>query len=121
MAGPTDFGSAVLYERKLISCGVVATLLTIAAGGSTATGTAVVNIKDASFQATVSGTGTVSATVIIECSNDGTDFLTCGTITLSGTTSASDGFVSVGPWAYVRARCTAISGTSAALSVVMGA
>lgn len=73
------------------------------------------------FQATVSGTGAVSATVVIEGSNDGTNFLTLGTITLTGTTSASDGFASTAPWQYVRARLTAISGTGAAVSAQMGA
>jgi hypothetical protein len=72
------------------------------------------------FQATVAGTGAVGATVIIECSNDDGNYLTLGTITLSGTTSASDGFVSVANWMCVRARLTAISGTGAAVSVAMG-
>ena len=73
------------------------------------------------FQATVTGSGTVSATVAIEVSNDGDNFITLGTITLSGTTTATDGFASAANWAVVRANCTAISGTNAALSVVMGA
>ena len=73
------------------------------------------------FQATVTGSGTVSATVAIEVSNDGDNFITLGTITLSGTTTATDGFASAANWSVVRANCTAISGTSAALSVVMGA
>lgn len=72
------------------------------------------------FQATVSGTGAVTATVIVESSNDGANFLTLGTITISGTTSASDGFVSTATWEYVRARLTAISGTGAAVTVTMG-
>lgn len=78
------------------------------------------------YQATVSGTGSVTATVIIEASNEdptlaAQSFLTLGTITLSGTTSATDGFASVGAWAYVRARLTAISGTGATVLVTMGA
>jgi hypothetical protein len=72
------------------------------------------------FQATVTGTGAVTATVLIQVSNDGTNFLTLGTITLSGTTSASDGFASNAPWVHVRANVSAISGTSAAVTVVMG-
>lgn len=72
------------------------------------------------YQATVVGTGAVSATVIIEGSNDEVGYLTLGTITLSGTTSASDGFVSEAAWAYVRARVTAVSGTSAAVTVSLG-
>jgi len=72
------------------------------------------------YQATVTGTGAVTATVIIEFSNDGTNWLTGATISLSGTTSASDGFVSSASWVYRRARVTAISGTSAAVVVTMG-
>lgn len=73
------------------------------------------------YQATVAGTGAVTSTVIIEGSNDGVSFLPIGTITLSGTTLASDGFVSPAPWAFTRARMTAISGTSALVNVTMGA
>ena len=78
-----------------------------------------------SFQATVAGTGAVTATIIIEGTNEkavaSSNYLAIGTITLSGTTSHSDGFVaSAVPWNAVRARCTAISGTSATLNVYMG-
>lgn len=76
-----------------------------------------------SYQAAVAGTGAVTATVIIEGSNEGVpvNYLTLATITLSGTTSASDGFVGTAAWASVRARLTAISGTGAAVTVTMGA
>jgi hypothetical protein len=77
----------------------------------------------ATFQATVTGTGAVTATVDIEVSNDGTNWLdtVAGTITLSGTTTHSDGFTTTSaPWKYVRANVTAISGTSASVDVVMG-
>jgi hypothetical protein len=70
------------------------------------------------FQAIVTGTGAVGATVLIEVSNDGTNWETVHTITLSGTTSDSDGVASEVPWAFVRARCTALSGTGAALTVL---
>lgn len=72
------------------------------------------------FQASVSGTGAVSATVNIEVSNDNANFLFLDTIWLSGTGSDSDGFVSDAPWAYVRADLTAISGTGAEVDVIMG-
>ena len=92
------------------------------AATATTTGSAVrpTNVNR-TFHATVTGTGAVTATVIIEASNNTRDFLTLGTITLSGTTSAADGFVSVAAWKCVRARLTAISGTDAAVSVQMGA
>jgi hypothetical protein len=48
-----------------------------------------------------------------------------GTITLTGTTSATapsltDGFTTVAPWKFVRAALTNISGTGATVSVLMG-
>lgn len=76
--------------------------------------------NERTFQATVSGTGAVTSTVTIQVSNDGSNWLTLGTISLSGTTSASDGFASSAPWVFVRANQTAISGTSAKTTVIMG-
>lgn len=73
-----------------------------------------------SFQAAVVGTGTVTATVAISGSNDGTYWVTIGTITLSGTTSASDGFTTTGGWFYYRAVSTNVTGTGAALTVTKG-
>lgn len=74
------------------------------------------------FQANVVGTGAVTATVVIDCSNDKLYWNTTalGTITLTGTTSAADGFTTTSPWKYVRARVTAISGTGATVNVIMG-
>lgn len=71
------------------------------------------------FQATVSGTGAVSATVDIEVSNDGVNVVdtVAGTIALSGTTSDSDGITVDAPWGFWRANVTAISGTGAAVTV----
>ncbi len=80
---------------------------------------AIANVSN-TFQATVSGTGAVSATVVIEFSNDGVGWVEGATITLSGTTSDSDGFVSDAPWVYARANLSAISGTGAAVTVTMG-
>ena len=72
------------------------------------------------FSATVAGTGAVTATVIIDYSNDGTYWALAGaTITLSGTTSHTDGYATVANWPFVRARCTAISGTGATVTVKM--
>lgn len=94
--------------------------------GSTTTTTGGWVYKDspnATFQAVVTGSGTVSATVEIDVSNDGTYAVDTimGSITLSGTDANSDGFTSQNsPWKYVRARVTAISGTSAAVTVHMG-
>jgi hypothetical protein len=72
------------------------------------------------FQAVVDGTGAVTATVVIQVSNDGTNYLTLGTITLSGITTSTDGFASSAAWEHVRASLSAISGTSATVNVTMG-
>lgn len=70
------------------------------------------------FQATVSGTGAVSATVVVEATNDPSmaNFLALGTITLSGTGSASDGFPSNTNWVFVRMRVSAVSGSAATVN-----
>lgn len=73
-----------------------------------------------SYSATVAGTGAVTATVVMYGSNDEVNWVSLGTITLSGTTSATDGFASNAPWPFVRAGVTAISGTSATVTVVAG-
>ncbi len=93
--------------------------------GATATGAGSwIRRRDAgtSFQAIVTGTGAVTATIDIEASNDGVNALETahGTITLSGTGSATDGFGSVSKWLYVRANVTALTGTGATVKVLMG-
>ena len=94
---------------------------TLLSTNTTATGSSQrISQANRTFQATVTGTGTVSATVVIEGSNDNSNFLEIGTIVLSGTASDSDGFASNAPWAYVRARCSAISGTGAQVVAIMG-
>ena len=74
------------------------------------------------IQGNVVGTGTVSATIIIDCSNDGVYACTTplGTITLTGTTNNSDGFTTNASWKYFRYRITAISGTGATVNVNYG-
>lgn len=75
-----------------------------------------------SFQATITGTGAVTATIDIEVSNDGTYWCdtVMGTITLAGTNEHTDGFTSVAPWKYVRAILVTITGTDASVTVSMG-
>lgn len=74
-----------------------------------------------SFQAvgnTSAGAG--ASTVLIEVSNDGTNFMTLGTITLTlGASATSDGFAVSNTWEYYRAKVTAISGTDATVTVYM--
>jgi len=63
---------------------------------------------------------TGAATIAVEVSNDNSNWLTLATISLTlGTSSTSDGFASVAPWAYMRGNVTAISGTNAAVSLTM--
>lgn len=94
--------------------------------GKTTTGAGDWKYKDsphATFQATVTGSGAVTATIDIEVSNDGVNAVdtAAGTITLSGTDSNSDGFTTQhSPWKYVRANVTSITGTSASVEVIMG-
>jgi len=78
------------------------------------------------FQTIVTGTGSVSATILIQvCNQEDTfngvkaNWITMGTITLAGTTTATDGFTTVAPWRYVRANVTAISASSV-VEVIMG-
>lgn len=75
----------------------------------------------AAIQANVQGTGAVTATVVLDVSNDALFAVSTvlGTITLSGTTSATDGFTTDAPWKYLRARVTAITGTGATVNVLM--
>jgi hypothetical protein len=73
------------------------------------------------IQATVQGTGAVTATVLVEATLDEATMLWAPiyTVDLSGTTSASSLSVILGGAAKYRASVTAISGTGAAVSVRM--
>lgn len=65
--------------------------------------------------------GAGAATVTIEVSNDGTNWFVYDTLTLTlATTSSSDTGVMDAPYKYVRGNVTAISGTNATVSVIMG-
>ena len=79
------------------------------------------------FQGIVSGTGVVTASITIQGTNDPTtaagvasNWVTLGIISLTGTTSASDGFTTTATWRFARANVTTISGTSATVQVIMG-
>lgn len=65
--------------------------------------------------------GSGSATVKIQASITGSHWIDLATITLTlGTTVTSDGFASDTVWPYVRANITALSGTDATVTAVMG-
>jgi hypothetical protein len=70
-------------------------------------------------QAIVTGIGAVSATVIIQYSNDSIGWIDGATITLTGTDTATDGFATEAAWVYARANLTALIGTNAAVTVTM--
>lgn len=72
--------------------------------------------------ASVRGTGNVSATINILGSNlSGADtFVVIATITLSGTNLAVAPLVIDAPWAYTSAEVTAIAGTNATVDAAAG-
>ncbi len=72
------------------------------------------------FSATVDGTGAVTATVAIQGSNDGVNWNVLGTITLTDTTTDTDGFASDAPWPQIRAVLSNLTGTGAVCTVTMG-
>jgi len=72
------------------------------------------------IQATVTGTGAVSATIQVQVSNDSSNWLELGEIVLSGTNSDTDGFATEAPWAYYRGYVSAISGTGATVNLLCG-
>jgi hypothetical protein len=65
--------------------------------------------------------GAGAATVLVQVSCNNSDWITLGTITLTlGTVSTSDGLASSASWPYVRGNITAISGTTATVTLYMG-
>ena len=73
------------------------------------------------FQAVLHGAD-ASASVAVEVSMDGVHFLTLATITLTasaGSDTTTDGFNSVAPWRFVRARVASIS-AGASVDVLVG-
>lgn len=104
------------------------TTVKLISSATVATGTAILTPKSGNptpfrpgltFQASLVGTAAVTATCVVAFSNDNSNWLTGGTITLSGTTTASDGFASSANWEYVRGSVTAIGGTAAVATVWM--
>lgn len=74
------------------------------------------------FATGTTSAGAGAATVVIYGSNDGVSWTSLGTITLTlATTITADtntgGFASLAPWPFVCAHVSAISGTSASVTV----
>ena len=82
---------------------------------------AVATYTQHSFQAVGSTTADAgAATILIQVSNDGVNYITMGTITLVlGTSVTSDGFAVANTYEYYRANVSAISGTGAKVTVYM--
>lgn len=78
--------------------------------------------KDRTFQASGKvSASTGAATVQIQGSNDGVNFVILDTLSLTlGTVTTSDGYESSAPWVYVRAVVATISGTNAEVTVTVG-
>ena len=73
-----------------------------------------------SFQVNVVGTGTVSVTATPQFSNDGVYWIAGTALSLTGTTSDTDGFTLDGAWAYCRIALTSITGTGATVTIFHG-
>lgn len=71
-------------------------------------------------QLIVTGTGAVTASAVVEGTNDpagAAGWQTIATLSASGTTAANDSVVVEHSWAQLRARTTALTGTGAAAVV----
>jgi len=74
------------------------------------------------FQAVVTGTGSVSASVTLQGSNDGVNWTNIGSAlaVASGTAPQNAAVVTNTTYQYFQANVTALTGTSAACTVTMG-
>ena len=72
--------------------------------------------------ASVRGTGAVSATINILGSNmpEADTYVVVATITLTGNNIAIDSFVADAPWAYTSAELASITGTNATVNTAAG-
>lgn len=76
--------------------------------------------RNRTFQATVQGTGPVTARVAITVTNDlQAAWCALGTIDLDGNDMASNGFASQTAWEHVRAELVSITGSGAKVTVIV--
>lgn len=76
-----------------------------------------------SFEVRLTGTGAITATVVIEVKNDPEGVWLSeseGTVTLSGTDEVSGGCMLLAQWKQIRANVATISGTGAKVKATMG-
>ena len=73
------------------------------------------------YEARVTGTGAVTATISLFGSNDGVGYSATpfGIVTLSGTTSVTDSFMSQANWSFVRCTTSNVTGTGATVSATV--
>lgn len=69
----------------------------------------------AGFQLAVEGSGSVSATAVIEGSHDGKGWINVATLNASGSNYAADGGPLETNWPYMRSRITAVTGGTATI------
>lgn len=73
------------------------------------------------YQATIAGTGSVSATVTFQGSCNGEDWVTIDeALSLTGTGSDTKAIESPYPWPFVRANVASITGTGATVNAFVG-
>lgn len=101
-------------------------LLTLLTAAGVATGSLVLceTLGHRHIHAAAAGGGTITATILVEVSNDPTGvapWLTLATITLAGAGGATvaDGFSTPSSWPAIRARVTAASLTSATITMAV--
>lgn len=75
--------------------------------------------RRAMVQATIDGTGAVSATVVVQGSNNGKHWTQIGSMSLSGTDTDAKTLAVDYPWAHIRAVSSALSGTGATVAARM--
>lgn len=94
------------------------TLSSVSTGANTLAQAAASKVTTWTHSATLTGTGAVSATILVEGSNDNAAWFTLCTLSPTGTTSATDAITGLSATLHIRHRCTAITGTGASASVI---
>ncbi len=117
LASDLQTGTPIPASLSLANGVVVLMANAITATGAQPAATFPKGMTDFTFLLT--GTGAVSATVVIEKS-DGVNWFTAATMTLSGTNSVKDSDWLDNVWNQLRVNVTAISGTGAAITVRAG-
>lgn len=100
---------------------VKAEQVTFAGGATSLTGSGTSKVYNpwgtqVSVQANVAGTGAVTADVAVQVSNDNVNWITASTISLTATTSDTDGVAVNAAWAYYRLDVTNVTGTGATVT-----